>query len=80
MRRELYVSYARKRDEIKNSYSNKIDEAKASMESKIMELEVEIHKYVNSKVNKFSQIATVHVRDNAFEKTATQKIKRYLYK
>lgn len=80
MRRELYVSYARKRDEIKNSYSNKIDEAKASMESKIKELEVEIHKYVNSKVNKFSQIATVHVRDNAFEKTATQKIKRYLYK
>ena len=42
-------------------------------------LSKEIAQYVNSKVNKFSQIAEVYIQEEAFQKTATSKIKRYLY-
>jgi long-chain acyl-CoA synthetase len=40
----------------------------------------EIQKYVNRKVNKFSGIAFIELYDEQFEKTPTQKIKRYLYR
>ncbi len=39
----------------------------------------ELKLYVNHRVNKFSQIQEVIVQPDPFEKTATQKIKRYLY-
>ena len=39
----------------------------------------EIQEYVNSKVNKFSKISIIELQEQAFEKTATHKIKRYLY-
>ena len=42
------------------------------------ELLNEIKFFVNSKVNKFSKIDKIEVVDG-FEKTASQKIKRYLY-
>ena len=38
----------------------------------------EIRFFVNSKVNKFSKIDKIEVVEE-FEKTASQKIKRYLY-
>jgi long-chain acyl-CoA synthetase len=40
----------------------------------------EIKQYVNSRVNRFSKIHSVVVVPVPFEKTPTQKIKRYLYK
>jgi len=40
---------------------------------------MELQTYVNHRVNKFSQIQEVVVMKEPFEKTATQKIKRYLY-
>ena len=36
--------------------------------------------YVNDKVNKASQISEIINQETPFQKTATQKIKRYLYK
>ena len=61
------------------AYLAKKEEAKAALESKMKVWEKEIQEYVNSKVNKFSKISQVELRTEAFEKTATQKIKRYLY-
>ncbi len=48
-------------------------------EQHIEELRVELQHYVNHRVNKFSQVQLVIVQPEPFEKTATQKIKRYLY-
>jgi long-chain acyl-CoA synthetase len=39
----------------------------------------EIRRYVNSKVNKFSQVQLVVYQPEPFQKTATLKIKRFLY-
>ena len=49
------------------------------VDRKIEELCTELQAYVNHLVNKFSQIQGVIVQSEPFEKTATLKIKRYLY-
>ncbi len=79
MRRELYKAYTIKREEAAKTYLAAKEEAKKTLENKKKEWEKEIQKYVNDKVNKFSKISHVELRTEAFEKTATQKIKRYLY-
>ena len=43
------------------------------------ELMEEIQNFVNAKVNKFSRLQLVVVQDSPFERTPTNKIKRYLY-
>ena len=43
------------------------------------ELRNELHDYVNSNVNKFSQVQKVIMHPEPFIKTATMKIKRFLY-
>jgi long-chain acyl-CoA synthetase len=50
------------------------------LEHEIEKLKAELLVYVNHRVNKFSQIQEVLIQPEPFEKTATQKIKRYLYK
>ncbi|TFH50202.1 MAG: long-chain fatty acid--CoA ligase [Bacteroidia bacterium] len=47
---------------------------------KIDEYLEEIRKYVNSRVNKFSQVQVVLYHSEPFQKTATLKIKRFLYR
>ena len=79
MRREMYKSYVAKKEEAAAAYLAKKEEAKNTLETKMKEWEKEIQSYVNNKVNKFSKISQVELRTEAFEKTATQKIKRYLY-
>ena len=79
MRREMYKAYTAKREEAANVYLAKKEEAKKALEHKMKEWEKDIQQYVNNKVNKFSKISQVELRTEAFEKTATQKIKRYLY-
>ena len=79
MRREMYKSYVAKKEEAAAAYLAKKEEAKNALETKMKEWEKEIQSYVNDKVNKFSKISQVELRTEAFEKTATQKIKRYLY-
>ena len=79
MRREMYKSYVAKKEEAAAAYLAKKEEAKKTLETKMKEWEKDIQTYVNDKVNKFSKISQVELRTEAFEKTATQKIKRYLY-
>jgi len=65
---DMKLEYSKKAEDMKNEYSQMVDEY----------LE-EIRRYVNSKVNKFSQIQVVVYQPDPFQKTATLKIKRFLY-
>jgi long-chain acyl-CoA synthetase len=58
--------------EVKIHLKQEIDEMMELMKTEVMN-------YVNSKVNKFSKISIVEQQHEDFEKTSTQKIKRYLY-
>lgn len=55
------------------------EEFKKQAQEKIEQLKAEILEFVNEKVSKFSRISTLHEQKEEFEKTATKKIKRYLY-
>ncbi|MGL4908919.1 MAG: AMP-binding protein [Bacteroidales bacterium] len=57
----------------------KLEELRIEVGYYLEELKVELQNYVNSQVNRFSQIAVVEALTIDFEKTSTQKIKRYLY-
>ena len=67
------------RDEIKEQHHHQKEENVDYIEHEVEKLRLELQTYVNHKVNKFSQIQEVIVVAEPFEKTATQKIKRYLY-
>jgi len=56
-----------------------LEELSNYMEEKTSEILTEIKEYVNARVNKFSQIHSVVLQSSPFQKTATQKIKRFLY-
>ncbi len=55
------------------------EQAEQIYNQKIDELLIELKNYVNSRVNKFSQVQLVLVQTTPFERTPTQKIKRFLY-
>ena len=57
----------------------KEDMTETSSKIKKEELLSELQEYVNSQVNKFSQIQKVVLQPVPFQKTATLKIKRFLY-
>ena len=63
-------------EELENKYRH----LKGDLGVKIEELKSDLLIYINSKVNKFSAIKTIDIQKTPFEKTPTQKIKRYLYK
>lgn len=67
------------REEIEQQYKEMKEEVSAFVEKKCDELTVELRDYVNQQVNKFSKIQLVVVHADPFQKTATQKIKRFLY-
>lgn len=67
------------REEIKVQHRHLKEENVDYIEHEIEKLRIELQTYVNHRVNKFSQIQDVIVMPQPFEKTATQKIKRYLY-
>ena len=48
-------------------------------EDRVQEILAELQEYVNSHVNKFSKINKVMIQSDPFQKTATMKIKRFLY-
>lgn len=58
----------------------KYQHLKHDLGAKIEEIKTELKNYVNSKVNRFSQISRIEHHEAPFQKTATQKIKRFLYK
>lgn len=63
------------REELEKKYQD----LKEELDDKILELTTDLKFYINSKVNKFSTIKIITVQKNPFEKTPTQKIKRYKY-
>lgn len=66
-------------DEIEKIFQEFREDVQAKVEVKIAELSKELQLFVNARVNKYSRLQTVVVQKNEFEKTATMKIKRFLY-
>jgi len=66
-------------EELQNTYQHLKDQAGQFIEKHIEELTKELHEYVNARVNKFSRIQRVIAHLEPFQKTATKKIKRFLY-
>lgn len=66
-------------EELEKKYQTLKDEASRHIDEKVEEILRELQEYVNSRVSKFSQINKVVLQPVPFQKTATQKIKRFLY-
>jgi len=67
------------RDEIEEKYQHLKEEVSGYVENKCEDLRKELHDHVNSRVNKFSKIQSVILQKEEFVKTATKKIKRFVY-
>ena len=67
------------RDELEQKVKEKTAEITHIIDKKIEELALELKHYINNKVNKFSKIQLLIIHPEPFHKTATKKIKRYLY-
>ena len=67
------------REEIEQKYKHLKDGFSQVVDEKCEELKNELRTYVNEKVNKFSKIQYVELVKDEFEKTATKKIKRFVY-
>jgi long-chain acyl-CoA synthetase len=66
-------------EELEKKYQTLKQDVKTQVEDKAEELLNELQQYVNSQVNKFSQVQKVVLQPVPFQKTATLKIKRFLY-
>jgi long-chain acyl-CoA synthetase len=66
-------------EELEKKYQHLKQDMSEKFEEKKEELLAELKDYVNSQVNKFSQITKVILQSVPFQKTATLKIKRFLY-
>ncbi|MCK9204401.1 MAG: AMP-binding protein [Bacteroidales bacterium] len=66
-------------EEIALRYQSLKNEVASQAEQKIEELREELQDYVNARVNKCQQVQLVIAQTDPFQKTATQKIKRFLY-
>jgi len=66
-------------EELEKKYQHMKEDMAEKFEDKKEELLTELKDYVNSQVNKFSQIQKVVLQPVPFQKTATLKIKRFLY-
>ncbi|MDR2887920.1 MAG: AMP-binding protein [Bacteroidales bacterium] len=66
-------------EEFEKKYQRLKEEASEKFEEKKQELIAELHQYVNTRVSKFCQINHVMLQPAPFQKTATAKIKRFLY-
>ena len=67
-------------EELEKKYQHLKEEVRQYVEKRKLELSRELHTYVNARVNKFSRVQAVISHPHPFQKTATQKIKRFLYK
>ena len=66
-------------EELEQQYKNIKKDVENYVDHQVDELMQELHEYVNSRVNKFSQVQMVIAQVDPFQKTATHKIKRFLY-
>ncbi len=71
--------FSKAKEEFMHSYDEKKEELMHAFNEKLESIKNDISEYVNARVNKFSRISTVKDHPEQFEKTATQKIKRYKY-
>jgi len=67
------------KEEIELKYQHLKAEISEYVDKRIEELQVELKDYVNKRVNKFSRVQSIIAQPNPFQKTATQKIKRFMY-
>ena len=83
-----YVHFNREELELKlkgmtTDFTSKLDEKIEKLTQKvddaIDELAAELQQHINTRVNKFSRIQLLVSHPDPFQKTATKKIKRYLY-
>jgi long-chain acyl-CoA synthetase len=66
-------------EELEKQFAHFKEEARHHVETKIEEMKAELQQFVNSQVNRYSRVQSVITQDTPFEKTATKKIKRFLY-
>lgn len=66
-------------EELEQQYKTIRKDVENYVDQQIDDLMQELHEYVNSRVNKFSQVQMVIAQVDPFQKTATHKIKRFLY-
>lgn len=66
-------------EELEKKYQILKQDMTRQVEDKVEEVLYELQEYVNSQVSKFSQIQKVVLHPVPFQKTATLKIKRFLY-
>jgi long-chain acyl-CoA synthetase len=66
-------------EELEKKFQHLKEEISDKLETTLDEMREELHAYVNARVNSFSQLKAVVVYSEPFEKTATQKIKRFIY-
>ena len=66
-------------EELEKKYQILKQDMTRQVEDKVDDVLNELQEYVNSQVNKFSQIQKVVLQPAPFQKTATMKIKRFLY-
>ncbi len=66
-------------EELEKKYQTLKEDVTRQVEDKVDEILNELQTYVNSHVNKFSKIQKVVLQSSPFQKTATLKIKRFLY-
>jgi long-chain acyl-CoA synthetase len=78
-REELELKLKGLKSDISNKVDDKIEEIGNKVDQTINELAEELQEYINARVNKFSRIQLLIVHPDPFHKTATKKIKRYLY-
>ena len=75
LERKMKVMHA----DISQRVDEKIDEMTANVDKAIDELAEELKAHINTSVNKTSRIQLLIPHSDPFHKTATKKIKRYLY-
>ncbi len=66
-------------DELERKYRHLRNEVSHYVEKSVDDLISELLEYVNNNVNKYSQLQLVVAQPEPFKKTATHKIKRFLY-
>ena len=69
----------KKWNEMTSELSHDVKEIAHKVDETISELTTELKHYINERVNKFSKIHSFQSHPEPFKKTATQKIKRFLY-
>jgi long-chain acyl-CoA synthetase len=67
------------REEIEEAYKHLREEVSQFAEKKMEEMMKDLKIHVNARVNKFSQLHSIVLQPDPFQKTATKKIKRFLY-